>query len=455
MRSEEALCDHASNRDPLRRGWGAGLFNGVEKATLLLAVIGSTAAWLVPFLLARSGADWIAGRYLYSVYGPVAFVGALAVRRYGGFAKSLPVLCLAVLMLAGVAWTDSTERLRGLTFALDFLMTIPIAALIRKHDWGTTVFRVVVVTTAVLMAYAFAQPAASGRWGNIYGAGTVIMANADQAGMMCAASTLLFIMTFRRRERGWLKHWLPMVAIPVLLFGCAQTASRASILALVGSLGVALWLRARRNVGALIPVLCLALVGGATLLILDQSTSGPHSLDPTLERFTDADVRTIGGRTDIWMVAYDEFKQGLNPLLGVGTGGVEKALGSSSYGEPNRILEGGVWHTYPHNTIVWLGLALGGPGLALGLWLSVKLVRRAYRFDKRNNDWRRFSYLSLLILIGNACAINLEPGAIILTALLWVLVSVEPARAPDPRTIWVRGVPAYVTRNHVVLSLSD
>ena len=461
MRSEEAICERVPNRDPRRRGWGAGLFNSVEKATLLLAVIGATVVWLLPFLLARFGAEWIRGWYSYSVYGPVAVVGVLALRHYGGFAKSLPVVCLAVLMLAGVAWTDSTERQSGLTYALNFLVTIPIAALIRKHDWVTTVFRVVVVATAVLMVYTFAQPAASGRWGNAYGAegpkldrfGTVRIGNPDQAGMMCAASTLFLLMTFRRRERSRLKKWLPMVAIPVLLFGCVQTASRASIIALVGSLGVALWMRARRNVAAVIPMLFLALVGVATLIVLDQGQSGQRFLDRALERFTDADVGTLGGRTDIWMLAYDEFTQGLNPLYGVGTGGVEKALGRFS-GQPNRTFYSGIWHVYPHNTIVWLGLALGCPGLALGLWLSVKVVRRAYRLDKRNNDWRRFSYLSLLILIGNACAINLEPGAIILIALLWVLVSVEPAQAPDPGNICVGRVPSHVARNHAVLSPS-
>lgn len=454
MCSEEALSERFSQRDPRRRGLGVGLVNSVEKATLLLAVIGATFVWLLPFLLAQFGAQWVQGWYSYSVYGPVALVGARSVRRYGGFARSLPVVGLAVLMLAGVAWTDPTEKQRGLTYALNFLVTIPMAALIRKQDWVRTVLIVVAMTTAVLMLYTLAQPAASGRWGSTYGAaGTIRMGNADQAGMMCAASTLFLLMTFRRRERSWLKTWLPMAAFPVVFLGCMLTASRASIIALACSLGVALWLRVRRNLAAAILMLFFVLVGGADLILLDYSQSGQSYLDQGLGRFADADVLSIGGRTEIWMLDYDEFTQGLNPLFGVGTGGVEKALGRFA-GQSNRTLDAGVWHLYPHHTVAWLGLALGCPGLVLGLWLSVRMVRRAYRLDKRNNDWRVFSYLTLLILIGNACAINLEPGAIILTALLWALVSAEPARATDHKNMRMGGVPVTAADNHAVLSPS-
>jgi hypothetical protein len=146
---------------------------------------------------------------------------------------------------------------------------------------------------------------------------------------------------------------------------------------------------------------------------------------------------SLGERTRIWGFAEHEFLDGTTWLTGVGTGGVDKALGKF-YEFSGRIPgRDRIWRLYPHNSLVQNGLAFGLFGLVLTAWVAFQAVRNAYRLDSAFGDWHRTAFAVFLGFVGTGLVVQREVYWIALGSAFWALISTDklhwPLRAVTPR----------------------
>lgn len=400
------------------------------QAALLLAASGTAVVWMVPYLFSETAAanTWIVSRWYLLVCAPAVLGGLGAFSRYAGFAKSRVVIACVALMVVGITWTDPTERGRGALFAAGVLVTLPLAALICRHDYLTPFLRAFSITTAASLIYAFASAATVQRGTLVDSTGTAT-ANSNSVGIQAALAALFLLMTFPRRKR--LGAYLCAFLIAVLVISCVITASRTAFLSLAGAFVVwMLFLSSRFALKVMVTVGVVAL----SYLAINAAVDPEHMLyQGIVERLIQDDeetLYTLGGRTRIWKFAGEEFANDHTWLYGTGTGGVDKALGSS-YELIRGARQGsdGIWRLYPHNTLVWWALAFGINGVAVCAWLGFSIARAAYQLDKKSGDWRRSTLVAFVALTGVGGVITQESSWCVLGAALLAMLSTG---APGP-----------------------
>jgi len=132
--------------------------NRIERFSLFLAAAGSALAWLVPSLMLRTELpEWVGSRFYLYICGPAILLGTWSFHRYGGYAKSWTLLFCAALTCVGILWTDSTEQGRGMLLASAFLVTLPIASLIRKQNYLQQFLTSFALVTALAMRTSLMQ----------------------------------------------------------------------------------------------------------------------------------------------------------------------------------------------------------------------------------------------------------------------------------------------------------
>ncbi len=405
--------------------------NRLERFSLFLVAAGIAVVWLMPDLLsATSLPEWVGSRFYLYISAPAAFFGCYCFHRYGGFARSLPVLLCAFLMCAGILWTDATEQGRGMLLAAGFLLTLPVSALIRKHNYLPQFLGVFAVVTAIGMLYGLTQPAGPGRWGTIVDSTGTQITNANVVGTQAAAGIVAALIGFPRRK--W-SRVVFVAALVVLSLACFLTQTRTGLLALTGAGGVIVFMRLRRRPALLATAACAAFVLFVCLFTADFAISNGAVYRGVVNRLVwdeEDNLGSLGDRTKIWQFAARDFLDANHWLTGVGTGGVDKELGK--FYEFSGRLPGRdrLWRLYPHNSLVQNGLAFGLGGLALTLLVALRIARNAYLLDSLSCGWQRCAFVMFLGLVGTGLVVQREVYWIALGSALWAMVST--AKAPQP-----------------------
>jgi len=144
----------------------------------------------------------------------------LVLSPYGGYAKSWTLLFCAALTCVGILWTDSTEQGRGMLLASAFLVTLPIASLIRKQNYLQQFLTSFALVTALAMLYGLTQPAALGRWGEIVdnaGRTSLMQMSWDASGRWNHGS----LYELSRRGR-WNRILFAAALLVLVAFACAR-----------------------------------------------------------------------------------------------------------------------------------------------------------------------------------------------------------------------------------------
>jgi O-antigen ligase len=405
----------------------------LERASLLLAASGTAMVWMLPYLFFGTAAPtWIVSRWYLIVCGPAALGGLGAFRRYAGFAKTRVVRASVALIAVGITWTDQTELGRGALLATGILVTLPLAALICRHDYLEPFMRAFSITTAAFLIYAFAS-IASFRVGTLVDSTGTSITNPNSVGIQAALASLFLLMTFPRRRR--IGAYLFVFLIAVLVIFCVSTASRTAFLALAGAFVVSmLFLRSR----SVLPVMVVGGVVALCSLTINTALDLEHPFyQGMVGRLIQDDEETrdtLGGRIQIWKFAAEEFAIDNTWLYGTGTGGVDKALGR--FCELNGGAQGSddIWRLSPHNTLVWWALAFGITGVVAYAWLGFSIVRAAYQLDKKSGDWRRSTLVAFVALAGIGGVITQEGSWCVLGAVLLAMLSTgAPGASCPPR----------------------
>jgi hypothetical protein len=410
-----------------------GTVRRVERAALVLASIGTAMVWIVPYLLSsKTFPDWIASRWYLLVCLPATLLGVGAYRRYAAFARTPAVLASAGLMAVGIVWTDPTEVGRGALLAAAFLITLPIGALIRKHDYLKTVLYAFSTTTGASLLFAFVIGGTSFQRGTLVDLSRTAITNPNAIGIQAALAALFvsFVSVGRRRPHLYLRAAL----VAVLVVASIWTASRTAFIALAAAFVVSIVFGNKRSA----PISLVAIVIVAICsLVLNTGVDPEHRFyRGIVSRLLDDDEGTrdtLGNRTVIWRSGIEEFTNGNVWLYGTGTGGVDKVLGTRFEIGDRQKGRDGIWRLYAHNTIVWCGLAFGLIGLVVYIWLGIHVARSAYSLDKKQGECRRSTLVVFVLIAGSGGVITQECYWCILGAVLWTMLSVDvptPGRRP-------------------------
>jgi O-antigen ligase len=345
----------------------------------------------------------------------------------------MALLC-GLLMCVGLLWTDSSEQGRGLLEAAGFLVTLPIAALIRKQRYIQQFLAVFAFVTALGMLYGLTQPAALGRWGEIVDSTGTHITNANVVGTQAAAAIIAAFLSFPR-HRPW--SWI-LFAATLLVLGaaCFLTQTRTGIAALCGAGLVVVAMRLRHKPALLVTGGFISLGLLACLLAADTAIMQGAVYEGVVNRLVrdeEENLGSFGDRTKIWRFAAQEFLEGTTWITGVGTGGADKELGkfyefSGRFSGRDRI-----WRLYPHNSLVQNGLAFGIFGLVLTACMGFQVARRAYRLDSSFRGWQRSAFVVFFGLVGTGLVVQREVYWIAVGSALWAMVSTDkPARGRGP-----------------------
>lgn len=185
--------------------------------------------------------------------------------------------------------------------------------------------------------------------------------NADTAGLLLAigmpmAWTLALIGSIGGRGR--FLRWLNFAYLPLAFFGIALTGTRTALIATLPAVLFAIASLTRLRPRQRFAIGFAAVLGFAVIL--------PFVPQPSVERLlttgSEISAGTLGGRGRIWMAGLRAFGQ--NPLLGVGAGAFEAAIGIGKVA---------------HNTFISVLVELGIVGAALFYGLVAYTFAQALR----------------------------------------------------------------------------
>jgi hypothetical protein len=314
------------------------------------------------------------------------------------------------------------------------------------------------IADAVSMAIAFPLAGSSFGYGRLTADSGESIATSGYVSMAAAIGLMFLFMNWRvMGKRPVLRAISGVGAGSILMLTVVLTASRTAILALAGVL-VVLYLREAMRISRTFVLVASVIIAGVVIISLTEESEIAASItSPLSSRIYDTvEDRTLSGRTNIYFGASPQiFLSGANSLIGVGAGGVELALGSDSELRTMNIStmsSDGRSRIYAHDTYIWLALALGSLGLAVGCVLSYAVVRRAFAMDRANGDWIRCGYVGFLALVGLGAVINEDSYWAVTGALLWVLVSGSVLEKESVRE--VRGPVRGVGRSARILNAS-
>lgn len=424
-----------------------------------LAFAGSGVSSIVEILYAW-GVPEIIPYIELAVYLPVV---VLSICRWGHNrqAWNRPLVACCILVVLGVTWVDPTERGRGLLIAVSVITVIPVSQLI----WETNAHRLCATLFIVSSAVNLAVTLANSTTGNdsFSRMGTVVLddrgrvTNANQfGGQMAAAAVLAMAFHLAPTHRARVlsrtmsvSRVLTILLIGGLCFGVFASASRGALMALaVASLALIFF---GKEDGVKKTFRCMLVLALTAPLL-----AGTGTLETVLARFRDSrDVESFGDRLPIWKSAFAACMS--NPrtlLIGVGTGGVDKAVVEYAVTDvAPRLGKDFIARKFSHSSYVeWL-VSYGLLGLVSGSALVFSLLRRAWNLDRRDG-WTGRRALLLFFLANSVVAVVYRtPYAIPLEALLVALVlpfrsAVHPAGAFTVRRVNPQPASSRLFREH-------
>lgn len=401
----------------------------LAKLSLFLLFFGQGLAITVPYFALRFGPpipDWMVSRFGLLTTLPALVVGVRYYSSYTGIAKSATLLTCLSWMVVSLLWVDSTEVGRGLLILTGMAVTLPLAAVVARtglHQqcalWFCSAF-----AGSILLAIASGMESVGGRFGDVYEGDEVVM-NSNGLGLTAVFVLLLVYLIYEERLRGGpspgtaigitrrrLLPFLAMFAIAICLMSVSRTA--AVTLGVV-FLMVLAWHCTRGSALAVRILLGLVLLVGI-LYALDLQTSWA-------ERFTDRDLTSLNGRTDIWSSGgYLMEQMNVDALPGLGIGGADKFLGMAM-GEGVVHPIDGILRCHSHSMYVDWFLELGVVGVALGLWLGLHLLRLTWRLDRQDQAIHRRALLAYFLVFGVAAVPFKAEAWPAMGALFWATLS--------------------------------
>ncbi len=379
----------------------------LTKGALFILFFGEGLTLVVPYVAACcsvSLSTWYVTRYNLLVTLPAALLGTWHYVKYGGIAKSAPLVGCVLWMAATLTWTEPTELGRGMVIFVGVAITLPLAALIVRTGlhkecslWFSASFVV-----SLLLAFFHGMESTDGRFGDVVEGGDVVM-NSNGVGCDAAIVLLLIYRLYEvhgavHRRRGLpgavYTFYLPALALGAAVLG-SMSVSRTAAVSLGASVLVSLVWNVAKGSAVAFRIL-------AILIFLGCLSFALGALDPWLERFTDNDIGSLNGRTDIWECGRDlaaDLK--INSFLGLGMGSSDKFLGcATGWGVVHPT--DGILRCHSHNQYLEWFLELGLVGVVLGMWLMQKIVRTAWRLDQHDRTIHRRALLVYLVLFGVA-----------------------------------------------------
>lgn len=407
------------------------------RAALVLLFSSGGMAFVVPYLDSRWSLglpEVLVSRFYLLGALPALLLGVRSFRTHAGFAGSWSVLLFTLWAAATLAWVDPTERGRSLLTIVGLAITLPLAALVNRHAYH----RVSALCLGLgyvlsLLVVIASDPTDLGRFGDFVVDDATVM-NSNQVGCLgVIIVVLMYGLVVTRPAAGSLAQrrveplWLPAVIAVLALMFVIMTVSRTAGLALAVVVSL-IWLRHAsrlRSVIFLSPM--LATIGFGALVALGAA-------ERWQARFSDADVRTFNGRTEIWDAIWDVNREaGWGRMYGLGCGGIDKILGEE-LGEGNVHPVDGIRRMHSHNLYLEWITELGLVGLGLLLILAARAMPLARHLDRRQGAvWRTCLLLSLAI-IGAAGVPTKWAAFPAIGAILWASLSPLSRNAePDRR----------------------
>ncbi len=423
----------------LRASAGRRVPNQQRMLTLLALGIfgfGSGMAFLAHYLDARWSLGlprWTVSRFPLLVIVPAILAGAPYFAKYMGLAWSWSLILFGAWMAASVLWVDPTERGRGLVISVSFMISWSLAGLIHRigaQRWFA-IWLGLGYTAGVVGAILSGAQSRAGRFGCFVFDGTRLANSIELGCISVAIAVIMYGLTAtraseRRGRRGtaieplWLPIMIGLLAVAVTLATVTRTAGLALAVA-----GVLICARHVKRTLVIMPaILAVALV--ILPAIPWRSVGGQWE-----SRVTGDDLSTANNRTAIWTAAMAiNERQGWRSVLGLGCGGLDKALGEE-LGGGRRHPADGIRRVSSHNQYLeWL-CELGVVGVVLAAWLGWVSLRSARKLDHRDGTVQRTALLVVLAIVGLAAAATkfaMFPG---LAALLWAMLAAPRRRQED------------------------
>ena len=409
---------------------------GMASWCLILAFVGAGVASLTGILHSWGLPENIPHLELMW-YIPATGLGLVVWKRRTGKDWGAPLLLAVLLPLVGLLWVDPTERGRGLLIAASLSMVLPLSLLIketRSHLLCVVVFLGSSAMNLLLtLVYSAGQGEQFGRMGTVILEDYGRVTNANQFGGQMAAATVLTLalgVALFRLPREQISRSVQFMRVLVIgsvgafTFGVVASASRGALSAL--SISVAtLIVFAAINVTKK-AVLCCLVIGSMGIFF-----PGSGVLDRVLTRVQDvAEVRSAGDRLPIWESALSTWlANGRFLLIGVGTGGVDKAVVENSTVDLFPVVgQDMIARKSAHSTYVEWGLSYGVCGMLIGAALLVSLFQRSWKADRRDQNYGRIALLTFYLVISLTNVTYRAPYAIGFQALL--LAYLLPSRRP-------------------------
>jgi O-Antigen ligase len=374
--------------------------------SLFLLFFGQGLAITVPYFVQRFNPptpDWMVSRFGLLTTLPALVVGFRYYFSYAGIAKSAALLTALSWMGLSLLWVDSTEVGRGQLILTNMAVTLPLAAVVARtglHQqcalWFCEAF-----VSSMLLAIGSGMESVDDRLGDVYEGDAVVM-NSNGLGLTALFVLLLIYLIYEQQHRcvpvqgtsrgAPRRRLLPLLALGALAM-CLLSVSRTVAVALgILFLMVLSWHCARGSALAVRVLLGLVLLLGI-LFALDLQSAW-------VERFTDQDMTSLNGRTDIWSSGgYLMGQMNIGSLWGLGMGGADKFLGVAM-GEGVVHPIDGILRCHSHSMYVDWFLELGVVGLVLGLWLGLHLLRVAWQLDRQDGAIYRHALLAYFVIFG-------------------------------------------------------
>jgi O-antigen ligase len=334
----------------------------LETAVALLLLLLFSQALLGPLLTVEN--DPNGGEALRLIWPPVylvalCLIGLNPTPVYRVVLRSWPLVLLALLTLVSAAWSidPGTTLRRGLAVVMTLAFGLWLAA---RYSWPDLI-RLIALMFAILAVGSFIAGALFPSFGVMdevhVGAWKGLWWQKNTLGAVMAWASLSFIAAgFAAQDKTEQRIWFGLVVLSAALV--LLSTSRTALLALsICTLGPVIIALARRGFGFAAIAIFAGLCG--VFSVLGVILVGPGVILEALGR--DA---TLTGRTDIWIILIEAVAA--RPWTGYGYG----VFWTVDNGPVYWIRQATAWEVpTAHNAWLETALALGLPGVALGLFV--------------------------------------------------------------------------------------
>jgi len=209
------------------------------------------------------------------------------------------------------------------------------------------------------------------------------------------------------------RRWYLLALAALALAACLASLTRSSLVALLGSIPVALFFafpKSRMRIAVTTFVILLALVGVGTLLI----TTVPE-VGLLVNSLSSLDSMTDGTR---FTSRFEGYEKGLDMMARYPTG---LGMGSAADAMDHHFIPAGKLHITSHNLFLRVGLETGWPGLILFLIMLGMLIAAAVRLRRAGDQAATLLLVGPFVFILIAGLTGSTIGAYPVNLLLWSL----------------------------------